>query len=124
VPSADADSIAQLPTVAILFAAFLGYNPIKELLGDNLSTLPVDDQTTLVGLKFFPHLISDPFADGLAAAFTFAIVCCLVGAVASLFTGRKSDAAADDGEVIDRSPQSEAEQVPDKPVNHQVRQTL
>jgi EmrB/QacA subfamily drug resistance transporter len=124
VPAADADQIANLPTVAILFAAFLGYNPIKELLGDHLSTLPIDDQTTLVGLKFFPHLISDPFADGLTAAFTFAIVCCVVGAIASLFTGRKADAAAGHEEVIDLSPQSEAGQVPDKPANHPARQTL
>ena len=124
VPSADADQISDLPTVAILFAAFLGFNPIKELLGEHLSTLPVDDQNTLVGLRFFPHLISDPFADGLTAAFTFAIVCCVIGAIASLFTGRGSDAAGEHEEVIDRSPRSEAVQVPGKPVNHPVRQSL
>ncbi|WP_036519684.1 MFS transporter [Nocardia sp. 348MFTsu5.1] len=124
VPAADADQISQLPTVAILFAAFLGYNPIKQLVGEHLSTLPVDDQNTLVGLKFFPHLISDPFADGLAATFTFAIVCCLIGAVASLFTGRQSDAAPVDDDVTDRSPRSAAGQVPDRPENLRVRQPL
>lgn len=91
-PAADANQVSHLPTVAILFAAFLGYNPIKELLGDQISTLPADDQGTLTGLQFFPHLISNSFADGLTVAFTFAIICCLLGAVASLFTGkRKSD---------------------------------
>lgn len=99
-PAADANQVAHLPTVAILFAAFLGYNPIKELLGDQISTLPADDQGTLTGLNFFPHLISNSFSDGLTVAFTFAIVCCLLGAIASLFTGkRKSDKTPDDETV-------------------------
>lgn len=89
VPADEAAQIANLPAVAVLFAAFLGYNPVKELLGQHLGTLPAADQHTLTGLDFFPHLISSPFADGLSAAFTFAIVCCVIGAIASLFTGRR-----------------------------------
>ncbi|MFW0784155.1 MFS transporter [Gordonia sp. CPCC 206044] len=87
VAAAQADQIAQLPAVAVLFAAFLGYNPVEHLLGTHLTSLPQAGQDALTGLDFFPRLISDPFADGLSAAFTFAIVCCLIGAVASLFTG-------------------------------------
>ncbi|AZG48540.1 MFS transporter [Gordonia insulae] len=90
VPAVQADQIAQLPAVAVLFAAFLGYNPVEQLLGGQLSNLPQANQDTLTGLDFFPHLISNPFADGLSAAFTFAIVCCVIGAIASLFTGGKS----------------------------------
>ncbi|MDL9936757.1 MFS transporter [Gordonia sp. ABSL1-1] len=86
VPADQAAEVASLPAVAVLFAAFLGYNPVKELLGDHLSSVPPADQHALTGLDFFPHLISDPFADGLSAAFTFAIVCCIVGAIASVFT--------------------------------------
>ena len=41
----------------------------------------------LTGPSFFPHLISGPFSDGLDAAFVFAIVACLVAAVASLLRG-------------------------------------
>ena len=89
VSQSDANAVANLPTVGILFAAFLGYNPIKELVGPHLSTLSQANQDTLTGLKFFPHLISEPFSNGLSAAFTFAIVCCVLGAIASLFTGRK-----------------------------------
>ena len=33
VPHADATRISHLPPVGLLFASFLGYNPIKELLG-------------------------------------------------------------------------------------------
>ena len=92
VPAEQASQIAGLPAVAVLFAAFLGYNPVQELLGHHLTGLPPADQSTLTGLDFFPHLISDPFADGLTAAFTFAIVCCVIGAFASLFTGGRRSA--------------------------------
>lgn len=92
VPAEQASQIAGLPAVAVLFAAFLGYNPVHELLGHHLTGLPPADQSTLTGLDFFPHLISDPFADGLTAAFTFAIVCCVIGAFASLFTGARRSA--------------------------------
>ncbi|NMO01942.1 MFS transporter [Gordonia sp. TBRC 11910] len=92
VPAAQAHEIASLPAVAVLFAAFLGYNPVQQLLGHSLHSLPAANQAHLTGLDFFPHLISAPFADGLSAAFTFAIVCCILGAVASLFTGRPKSA--------------------------------
>jgi thiosulfate reductase cytochrome b subunit len=41
----------------------------------------------LTGRSFFPHLISAPFRDGLHEAFAFAIVACLLAAVASLMRG-------------------------------------
>ncbi|MDL9946316.1 MFS transporter [Gordonia sp. ABSL11-1] len=91
-PNAPADGIAHLPTVGILFAAFLGYNPIREVGGQALQGLPQASVDHLTGLDFFPHLISDPFHDGLTAAFTFALICCILGAVASLFTGSSKDA--------------------------------
>ena len=86
-PAAPADQIANLPTVGVLFAAFLGYNPIEQLMGTQPAGMSQASIDHLTGLDFFPRLISDPFASGLSAAFTFAIVCCIIGAVASLFTG-------------------------------------
>ncbi|WCB35981.1 MFS transporter [Gordonia polyisoprenivorans] len=88
-PAPAADGIAHIPTVGILFAAFLGYNPIREVAGQALQGLPQTSVDHLTGLNFFPHLISDPFSDGLTAAFTFALICCVLGAIASLFTGSK-----------------------------------
>jgi EmrB/QacA subfamily drug resistance transporter len=85
VPAAAAAQVAQLPPVGVLFAAFLGYNPVQQLLGPVLATLPPDQANFLIGRSFFPQLISGPFADGLAAAFWFAIGACLVAAVASWF---------------------------------------
>ena len=84
VPAAAANQVAHLPAVAVLFAAFLGYNPIQQLLGPVLHQLPVSQADFLTGRGFFPSLISGPFADGLTVAFLFAIVACLIGAVASL----------------------------------------
>ncbi len=43
----------------------------------------------ITGRSFFPHLISAPFGKGLAKAFDFAAVVCLLGAVASLLRGGK-----------------------------------
>ncbi len=98
VPAQAAAGVAHLPPVGVLFAAFLGYNPIQELLGPVLANLPADQATFLTGRSFFPQLISGPFADGLAEAFWFAIIACLVAAVASWLCGgplRRRRPAAD-----------------------------
>jgi MFS family permease len=83
-----ANHVAALPPVSILFAAFLGYNPIQSLVGAHtLNSLSPADHATLVGHEFFPRLIAGPFESGLHAAFTFAILACLVAAGASLLRG-------------------------------------
>jgi MFS family permease len=90
VPAADAARVSHLPPVATLFASFLGYNPIKTLLGPHvLHTIPAADMHTLTGRSFFPHLISSPFHQALVYAFVFAIAACLVAAAASLLRGGK-----------------------------------
>jgi MFS family permease len=79
---------AGVPPISVLFAAFLGYNPIQHLVGpEALAALPAHAHSALTGPTFFPHLISGPFSDGLDTAFTFAIVACLVAAAASLLRG-------------------------------------
>jgi hypothetical protein len=88
-PHADAARIAALPPVSIMFAALLGYNPIKTLLGHALTHLPASHAAFLTGHRFFPSLISAPFEHGLAIAFGFSIAACLVAAVASLLRGGK-----------------------------------
>jgi MFS family permease len=90
VPAADATRISHLPPVASLFAAFLGYNPMQNLLGAHtLHALPAAQQHVLTGRSFFPHLISPPFHTALEYAFVFATVACMVAAVASLLRGGK-----------------------------------
>jgi MFS family permease len=90
VSAVSAHSAAHVPPVSILFAAFLGYNPIQHLLGAHvLATLPATGQAALTGRAFFPQLIAGPFRAGLHEAFTFAIVACLIAAAASLLRGGK-----------------------------------
>ncbi|HVC07737.1 MAG TPA: MFS transporter [Solirubrobacterales bacterium] len=85
---AIAGKVGQTPPISILFAAFLGYNPIQHLVGTGaLQALPAHAHALLAGPEFFPHLISVPFRDGLHTAFIFAIVACLVAAAASLMRG-------------------------------------
>jgi MFS family permease len=88
VPAATAHHVANLPPVSILFAAFLGFNPIAHLVGPHtLAALSAHDRATITGHAFFPHLISTPFRSGLHEAFTFAIIACLIAAAASLLRG-------------------------------------
>ena len=88
VSASIAHQTAHLPPVSILFAAFLGYNPVAHLLGAHaLGGLSASSQAMLTGRSFFPHLISAPFRAGLHEAFAFAIVACLIAAGASLLRG-------------------------------------
>ncbi|HET7588698.1 MAG TPA: MFS transporter [Solirubrobacterales bacterium] len=85
---AAAHRAGQTPPISVLFAAFLGYNPIQHLVGaEVLHSLPAHAQAALTGHAFFPQLISKPFSDGLDTAFAFAIVACLVAAAASFLRG-------------------------------------
>jgi hypothetical protein len=100
VPSEQAHAVASLPPVAVLFASLLGYNPVQSLLGSHtLAQLRAPDARYLTGHTFFPSLISGPFHDGLIVAFAFAIVACVVAAVASWFMGEKFVHADDQHEV-------------------------
>jgi hypothetical protein len=87
VPAADAARISHLPAVGVLFASFLGYNPMQHLLGPTLHQIPAHNAAYLTGPTFFPHLIAAPFANGLHVAFDFAIVACLIAAAASWLRG-------------------------------------
>ncbi|HET9164157.1 MAG TPA: MFS transporter [Solirubrobacterales bacterium] len=88
VPAAVAHRASHAPPISVLFAAFLGYNPVQHLVGaETLAALPSHAHAALTGADFFPHLISGPFRDGLDIAFVFAIVACLVAAAASLLRG-------------------------------------
>jgi MFS family permease len=90
IPATAAHTISHLPPIGVLFAAFLGYNPIQQLLGPHLlGHLPAGHAAYVTGRQFFPHLITGPFHDGLGVAFAFAIAASLIAAVASLLTGRR-----------------------------------
>ena len=90
VSHAVAQHVANLPPVSILFAAFLGYNPIQTLVGPQvLDHLSAADRATLTGHSFFSNLISAPFHSGLTEAFIFAAIVCLIAAATSWSRGAR-----------------------------------
>ncbi|MGO8949797.1 MAG: MFS transporter [Ktedonobacterales bacterium] len=91
VPAAAAGQIAHLPPTAALFGAFLGYNPIGELLPPQLlSRLPAADRAMLLGKTYFPEVISGPFMSGLHAVFYVSALLCLIAAGASWSRGKRT----------------------------------
>jgi len=93
IPASAATTISHLPPIGVLFAAFLGYNPMQQLLGPLLSHLPSAHAAYVTGREFFPNLITQPFHDGLGVAFGFAIAASIIAAIASGLTGRTKPAA-------------------------------
>jgi MFS family permease len=88
VPPATAERIANLPPVGSLFAAFLGYNPVRTLLGPAaLARLSPAQAANLTGTSFFPRLIAEPFRHGLAIVFLAALVMSVIAAGASWLRG-------------------------------------
>ena len=103
VSPAAAHQVASLPPVGVLFAAFLGYNPIRTLLGPTgaLDHLSAQHQAALTGRSFFPRLISGPFHHGLVIVFSLAIAMSLIGAAASLMRGGRYVHEDEDVDRID-----------------------
>jgi MFS family permease len=91
VPAPIAHEIGGLPPVGSLFAAFLGYNPVKTLLGPTgvLAHLPPSHVATLTGKRFFPELISQPFHHGLVIVFTTAMALLALAAGVSALRGAR-----------------------------------
>ncbi len=83
------DAVADVPPVGLMFAAFLGSNPIGALLQNAgvLGQLPAATVSTLTGRTFLPGLLSGPFHDGLIVVFLLAAALAAAGAVVSLFRG-------------------------------------
>ncbi len=104
VPNNIAHQVANLPPTAALFAAFLGYNPMKALLpAAVLQQLPAASQALLLSKPFFPNLISAPFDFGLRIAFSISAVLGLISAVASLLRGKRYIHETDSQPQVDTS---------------------
>lgn len=88
-----AQAISQTPPVGTLFAAFLGDNPVQQLMTavdpQQLQPGHGADVATLTGRTFFPTLISDAFHHGLVVAFTASIVMLVIAIIASALRGGK-----------------------------------
>jgi MFS family permease len=91
VPASVATQVSHLPPVSTMFAALLGYNPVRNLLAPSgvLAKLPPHSAAVLTGKQFFPHLISAPFHHGLVIVFTAAAIMSVTGAVVSMLRGKQ-----------------------------------
>ncbi len=87
VPAAQATVISHIPAIGSLFSAFLGVNPMQQLLGPHILAQTGVHTSVLLGRSFFPNLIEAPFARGLHMAFLVAAGLCFVGAVFSWMRG-------------------------------------
>jgi MFS family permease len=101
VANADATRIAALPPGTTIFSSFLGYNPVRTLLGPHvLGGLTPVERHELTGRSFFPELISGPFHTALVLTFGFAIVSCVLSAAGSLARGPRYEASEGDPEPV------------------------
>ena len=97
VSASVANEVANTPPVGSLFAAFLGYNPIAELLAPhNALHEPGVNADVLTGKTFFPNLITEPFHTGLVVVFIAAAVMMVIGALASMFNPGRYGGADED----------------------------
>ena len=88
-----ASAFSQVPASGALFAAFLGYNPVRTLLhtmGPTVAAaIPQNTLSILTGQSFFPNAISTPFMTALTEAFIIAAVLCFLAAAFSALRGKK-----------------------------------
>ncbi len=91
VPASVATQVSHLPPVSTLFAALLGFNPVRTLLTPSgvLAKLPAHNVAVLTGRQFFPELISAPFHQGLVIVFTAAAIMSVLGALVSFLRGKQ-----------------------------------
>jgi MFS family permease len=89
IPSSAAANAASLPPTGALFAAFLGYNPMKQLLSPEvLSSLPQATKNLVLGKEFFPSLMAPAFMASMRLTYYGAAAMSLVAAVVSFLRGR------------------------------------
>jgi hypothetical protein len=87
VPAATAAPVAAAPPIASLFAAFLGYDPVKTVLGNGYDTLSPAVQQRVSDHSFFSDTIGPSFMHALIGVFGLAAILCLVAGVASWLRG-------------------------------------
>ncbi len=86
-----ATQISKLPPTTVLFAALLGYNPMQSLIpASALNALPLANKNTLLGINFFPNLISQSFVSGLHLVFYIGAFLAFIAAIASALRGSKN----------------------------------
>jgi hypothetical protein len=91
VNSSAAHQAANAPPISSLFSAFLGYNPVHQLLSPTgaLQQLQPQQLANVTSRSFFPALIEQPFAYGLHLALTCATIATAIAIAACALMGRR-----------------------------------
>jgi MFS family permease len=90
IPSEVASQVSTLPPTGALFAAFLGYNPMRQLLSPGvLANLPQETAAFVLGTRFFPSLLASAFMASMRVTFYGAAGLSLSAAVVSFLRGKK-----------------------------------
>jgi MFS family permease len=89
-PPLVASHVASLPPTGALFAAFLGYNPIQQLLTPAvLANLPSASRSLILGKEFFPSLLAPAFMSSLKIILYGSAAMSLIAAIASMLRGER-----------------------------------
>jgi EmrB/QacA subfamily drug resistance transporter len=90
VPADAAQKIIAMPPTAALFAAFLGYNPMAQLIDpQTLSGLSDATRTFILGNQFFPQAIAPAVMASLRLAFYISAGLSAIAAAASFMRGKR-----------------------------------
>ncbi|WP_048057062.1 MFS transporter [Vulcanisaeta moutnovskia] len=89
VPVSDAVRLTSIPPVYALFAAFLGYDPIRTMITQASISLPANVLSSIDQLSFFPSAIAPAMAVGFYYAYHAAAILAVIAAVFSYLRGRE-----------------------------------
>jgi MFS family permease len=91
ISNSTATLASRISPTGALFAAFLGYNPLKTLIPAPIfGQLTVAQQASIASTGFFPQLISPPFAQGIQTVLYMSITLSVIAAIASALRGKRS----------------------------------
>ncbi len=95
-PVTIAEEVSKIPPTAALFAAFLGYNPMKVVLSSlpqgvvsSITSSDPSGVSVVLSNTWFPKVIAPPFMYALRFTLVISSIIVLVAAVASAMRGRR-----------------------------------
>lgn len=85
-----ATQISKMPASSALFAALLGYNPMKTILSqDIINSLPIKNANIILGNAFFPNIISSSFMSGMRIVMYTGAIMTFLAAIFSALRGKR-----------------------------------
>lgn len=80
--------VQHIPVTGALFAAFLGYDPVKTIISSVLISIPQQAISIMEQRTWFPTAIAPSFMEALRDAFYISALMAFIAAVASALRGR------------------------------------